>query len=78
MASTYKLVDLPAVVREKSTLKWSLVNINAMTTDAIFANYIAVELPLLDAYDHVITINLFKYETYLRDTNITLQTWLYG
>lgn len=76
MASTYKLVDLPAVVREKSTLKWSLVNINAMTTDAIFANYIAVELPLLDVYDHIITVDLFKYEAYLRDASITLQSWL--
>lgn len=76
MANAYKLVNLPAVVRGKTTLKWELVNINDLSVGTIFDNYIAVELPLLDIYDHVITVDLFQHEGYLRDSTSTLQDWL--
>ncbi len=76
MAISYTLANVPAVVRDRTTLKWSLVDVSNLTSDVIFSQYLECEIGVLDAYGHVQTVNLYKYEATLRYQAIKLDSWL--
>ena len=76
MASTlYTLPDLPAIVRDRTTMAWLKVDVRDMKLSDIYAKYRVVELAVADAFGSAFTLDLYDYEYELLYSSQTFRQW---
>jgi len=76
MAGSYTLESGNAIVKEKSTNRWSEVDVGEMTMEALFSAYKKIEVGVLDFYGEKKTVDLYAYESALSNRDWTVGQWL--
>ena len=74
--TVYRLPAALAVLRRKKTFDWLMLDVRAMKLVDLFSLYRNIEVALTDIFDNKLTLNLYEYESELRNSSKTLSEWL--
>lgn len=74
--SGYKVATDEAIVRDRKTFEWKYTPIKDTPVSKVMAENRNAEIGIIDIFKVKSTLNLFDYETILRNENRTVQQWL--